>query len=523
MELDPQCIHDCPMTRKSYKTNVLCATCPSGHGHPLHHHMQSPALILRLQQAIEHGFLVVWCAMCSFFSTARHSAKMQALGKSSTFSRVSAVFVIAVLTMMAMSSIGPSLLLFMNDSTFTSSTDISAYVTASALSSAIPVGSNILLGILASKLGPGRALMICSLAAAFGIFVVAVARESVFIFFIGYALYASSNSIRVLRVALLTKIVPEHERTTVLATHALMTPIGALIGPLIWIAFSSIRNNVSIGMVSLDRFSLLYFTASGVLLCIAVISGVMFHSFGTRDQASGGQEEEQVLGEVVLHESNGQDITVNLQAYRKQVFVYFCGIMLFVNMSAGIYMTAFQPLLVNSFHVSDAKLGVIFETVAVFAILPPLLVALLSRYLLDRQIMLIGLTSKLVGMALFLPLFGPVREWQVIAGFVLIIKASIFFSTASMSLFTKLLGSMGSASLIGFLASGSSVGPAVAQIILSDHIVRLFGSFWFGLFAVPAVIGVAMVLWPNTWECLDPGLEFHRLLTREMRNAQRSE
>lgn len=187
-----------------------------------------------------------------------------------------------------------------------------------------------------------------------------------------------------------------------------------------------------------------------------------------------------------------------------------------VNISSGIYMTSFQPVLVNAFHVSDSKLGVIFEVVALFAILPPLLVAMLSRYLKDRQIIVIGLTSKIIGMILFLPLFGSVREWQVVTGFVLIIKASIFFSTASMSLFTKLLGPMNSSSFIGLLASASSLGPAIAQILLSDKIVTLFGSYAFGLFAIPALIAFAMIVLPVYWKRLDPDREETRLIMEEV-------
>lgn len=191
-----------------------------------------------------------------------------------------------------------------------------------------------------------------------------------------------------------------------------------------------------------------------------------------------------------------------------------------VNVSAGLYMTAFQPVLVNVFNTSDAKLGLIFELIAVLAILPPLLVALLSRWLMDRQIVIIGLMSKLIGMVLFLPLFGEVREWQVIVGFMLIIKASIFFSTASMSLFTKLLGSMSSSSLIGLLASGSNVGPAVAQILLADHIVKLFGSFSFGLFSIPAIVSLGFIVHPLWWKRLDPRREFNQLLLTEARQLQ---
>lgn len=191
--------------------------------------------------------------------------------------------------------------------------------------------------------------------------------------------------------------------------------------------------------------------------------------------------------------------------------------MLGLNISAGVYMTAFQPILVNVYQTSDAKLGMIFELIAVFAIIPPLLVAALSRFLKDRDILVIGLVIKLVGMALFQPFpFAPaVYEWQVIVGFMLIIKASIFFTTASLSLFTKLLASMSNSVLLGILASASAVGPALVQIALSDAILAWFGSWRFAIFAVPAFLSLVAIVWPSMWKRLDPDKEFSRLIRQE--------
>lgn len=181
-----------------------------------------------------------------------------------------------------------------------------------------------------------------------------------------------------------------------------------------------------------------------------------------------------------------------------------------------MYATSLQPVLVNVFHVTDSKLGVIYEVIAILAIVPPLLVAVLSRYLEDRQIMLIGLLCKIFGMILFLPLFGPIREWQVVVGFVLVIKASIFFSTTSMSLFTKMMGPMNNSTLIGMLGSASCLGAAVAQLGLSSFAVELFGSFAVGLFAVPAIWVLSMVVIPERWRSLDPDNEATRLLMKEI-------
>lgn len=548
-EFDPDYVHDHPPTPRvrRVKQQLDAATSQAGFGHPAQEQLHSPALQVRLQQSVKHGFRVVWSAMHfnrnkKEKSMVRDSEGNRAPWKMARKERrarvVRAVFFIAVLTMMGQTSISPSLLLFMNDAGYTTPTHITPYVIVAALSTAIPVISNIALTALASRIGPGRALTIGGAISALGLILVVVVRGSLHFFLLGYALYASSNSFRVVRASLLSKVVAPAKRTTVLATHALMTPLGALLGPLIWIFAQMYRTKIHLlgGLFVFDRFSINYTFGAVYFFAISIIAAarlrnVVAYSDGADDSDETSSQEDSGadhtsghhLHTAVIRFSDGHETTVNLQRYRNYVFCFFCAINLGVNLSAGLYMTAFQPILVNSFRMSDAQLGYIFELIAVFALLPPLLVAVLSRHLMDRQILCIGLSIKLVGMVLFLPLFGAVREWQVILGFLLIIKASIFFSTASMSLFTKVLGPMSTSALLGLLASASSIGPAITQILLSSHIVRWFGSFLFAIFAVPAMCSLAAILWPSHWRRLDHTCEFISLVTHEAELQQAGE
>jgi hypothetical protein len=120
--------------------------------------------------------------------------------------------------------------------------------------------------------------------------------------------------------------------------------------------------------------------------------------------------------------------------------------------------------------------------------------------------------AKLVGVAFFLPIFGlPIPQWQVVTGFVICIKASIFFFTSSMSLFTKLLGGgMLSGAWLGILSSLSALGPAVAQLFFASHAFKSFGSWGYGVYGLPALVAMGMVLWPWYWMRLDSDREFNR-------------
>lgn len=57
-------------------------------------------------------------------------------------------------------------------------------------------------------------------------------------------MYSVSYALRVVRVGVICSVVPERERTNVLAKHALMTPLGAVFGPLVWIAAEMYRGSV---------------------------------------------------------------------------------------------------------------------------------------------------------------------------------------------------------------------------------------------------------------------------------------
>lgn len=341
--LDKDHIHDVPVTPrvKHVKNHLTHATLPAGHGHPMHHHLQSPALLLRLEQAIEHGFTKVVHAIKCFFkskvATPTRDERMQ-----STYTVVLSVFVIAVLTMLAMTAVGPTLLLYMNHAGYTNAENISAYVLASAISTAVPIASNIILGFVASRFGPGRSIAFGSAFSALGMLIVILSRESILFFFIGYAMYSCCNSLRVIRVSLLTKVVPENERTTVLATHALMTPIGALMGPLLWIAIQTYRGSVPLlgGAVHFNRFTIDYSFACTALLTIAIVAVTMLHHIvavdGSSDgvaSASAGSGADNSLEagegphEVTLHYTSGQEEVVNLDRYKKNVFWYFCGML----------------------------------------------------------------------------------------------------------------------------------------------------------------------------------------------------
>jgi MFS family permease len=453
---------------------------------------------------------------------------------------VRTVYALAFCTMAIMTSISPTVLLYMRHARLISVDSVQFYVTCNVIASSAPVVFNAGLGFLASLVGPARALAVSSLAVALGLLGMAAFSGSKLLFGVSFGLYSMLQSLRTIRTLIIAEYVPQEFRTEVMSIHALMTPLGALIGPLVWLLIERYpAEHVLIGSLRANKYSLDYGVATCILLIIASIAIVRLgglpgqqHAHNHSSDSSGEISELEPLngsenGSTVLtaqHESidhihvrltDGREFDVNPDRYRRRIFIYFSVIMACVNISMGLYSVSWQPIMVNVFEADGQKLGIIFEIISVFAVIPPLLVAYLSRHLQDRHILLIGIIAKMVGIMCFLPIFGRVREWQVVAGFIIIIKASIFFFTASMSLFTKLLGGMTSGILLGVLSSASALGPAVAQIFFTDIMLARFGSFSFGVFGLPVLVALGLVLWPWFWTRLDASREFIRKLLEE--------
>jgi MFS family permease len=455
---------------------------------------------------------------------------------------VRTVYALAFCTMAIMMAISPMMLLYMRHVHLISASNVQFYVTCNVISSASPVLLNAGLGFLAGHVGPARALALSSAAVAVGLLGMAVAHSSKILFALAFALYSVLQCLKTIRTLIIAEYVPHEFRTEVMSIHALMTPLGALVGPLIWLAVERFRGDlVLVGSLRLNKYTLNYGLAILVLVVIASTAMVRLgqlpgqardkpasapsSSGDTNDvfdtQTNGDETGSDAAAAAIalphvsnnhihLSLSDGREFDVDPDRYRQRIFIYFSVVMACVNVSMGLYSVAWQPIMVNVYGADGQKLGVIFEIISICAVVPPLLVAYLSRHMQDRHILLIGICSKLIGIAFFLPIFGRVREWQVVCGFIVIIKASIFFFTATMSLFTKLLGGMTSGILLGILSSVSAVGPALAQLFFTDYMLARFGSLGFGLFGLPVVFALCLVLWPWFWTRLDPTREFTR-------------
>lgn len=122
----------------------------------------------------------------------------------------------------------------------------------------------------------------------------------------------------------------------------------------------------------------------------------------------------------------------------------------------------------------------------------------------DRLILLLGLILKVVGESLYLLLFGKDKGvWQPFVGFIICINGSIFCITSLITLFTKVLRSLCSASTIGYLWSFPNTMPAVVQLMLTQKIMDAYSTWTFMIFVAPTIMALLITITPYGWRILD--------------------
>ena len=331
-----------------------------------------------------------------------------------------------------------------------------------------------------------------------------------------------------LRISLISDLVDDDKRTTSMALHQLMTPVAYLIGPCIWIVIQKWQGEFALvnGLIIMDRFSVDY------LLCACFVVGMYYvcNKFLIMN-IHDNQEDEQLLTSNVdveqrwnestnlIRDTEDQDsysiihVANDVGMYNRPSLLFFFTVIVLGRATTATYDVAFQTILVDVFFVSDAELGKINIIVGLVAICFPILVAVLSRFAKDRDIIMVGLTLKVIGMTLYLPIFGAVQKWQVVVGYILIVKTMIY-QTALLSTFTKRIPG-DKAAMIGYLHAASNGTAALLRFVISPFLLRMFGGWGYFALAIPGLMTCGIIIWPTNWQKLDFNLPQVKKLDQE--------
>jgi MFS family permease len=149
-----------------------------------------------------------------------------------------------------------------------------------------------------------------------------------------------------------------------------------------------------------------------------------------------------------------------------------------------------------------------FLFVNCFAILPSLIIPPLSKIARDRTLLALGLFLEMAGLVIYS--YSPANLWTVIVGYALSLKASVFVLTIAFGLYSKILRSRTTPTLIGALSTAWGAGPALGALLGGTVLYPLFNHWVFLTFAVGAMAAFAVSVLPHVWRWFEPyGLE-HR-------------
>lgn len=400
-------------------------------------------------------------------------------------------------------------LLFLNHINFTDSQHHTFYVLTSALEYAVPLVANIPLSYCATKYGARVVVTYSYLIISLGMLSFIICRTSRALYISGVIFFSFFWSNRIIRISLVARIVSADHRTTAIAGHQFMLACGSALGPICWYIAQLWRGSFSVFGVVFDRFTVL-FILNGILQCTM--------SFTSYLSLPDSRLAERITSQKFHFENNdvrsadyGSTVEVekvsSLSLDSKSSLVrthiaFFSTISFLVRGSSGIFLVAIQPILVDTFRTNDDVMAKITFIIAIFATLSPLLAGAMAKLLPDRHLLMFALAIQFIGMTLFLPITVTITRSQVVFGILLIVQASIMFTTISVSLFSKLLGSLYKHSYIGYLWSSAMLGIAISQAASTKWIVPFFGHWSFGLFSLPTVIVILTVRAPVVWSFL---------------------
>lgn len=234
------------------------------------------------------------------------------------------VYAMAFLSMALMTTVTPTLLLYMRHVGFAARGDLQFYVAVSVIGTSVPVVMHVLLSKLADIYGAPRSLSFACLAVALGLLGMAVFDDSRHLFAAAYLSFSVAQSLRPVRTIILSDISTDESRTEIMSLHALMTPLGAMVGPLVWLAVQKYQDDwLLLGTLRVNKYTLDYFVAGFFALCIGAVAALLLpadtssRAVGHESPLStgdGGGTSGGVAPQKVMYDAKGEEIIhVHLQ------------------------------------------------------------------------------------------------------------------------------------------------------------------------------------------------------------------
>eukprot|EP01060_Flectonema_neradi_P019153 TRINITY_DN2615_c4_g1_i1.p1 TRINITY_DN2615_c4_g1~~TRINITY_DN2615_c4_g1_i1.p1 ORF type:complete len:560 (+),score=114.34 TRINITY_DN2615_c4_g1_i1:139-1680(+) len=453
------------------------------------------------------------------------------------------VFLLAIFHNAALQAALSKLLVYMEHMDWASDDHLSAYTVAYVTSVIVPFVTNPVATYLQSKAGIGTTLTLGQCVAMCGYLMIALIPHKYF-FITGWGIASVLTSLRSARQAAVALGTPGQGtlRTRAMALLSATNPVGSLLGSVVsrfvdWQCNDcSYPSEGDVEDIYFNDYTIVFYCSAGTCLLSIMLSGYLWGSnavtkikekiakslaaknnltdkdsvetSSTLDDDAGSVKLSPTLKGVSINEpefsnpnttpftvtyKNGKTITTTVRRFVFFQTVYFCTLIALVNFVNALYGVTLQPILKDTLNMSKSAISNIYIITTAASVIPALLVIPLTKRYSDDKVILGGVIMKIIGMLLYA--FPPAEEIRVVAGFVLVQKASFFFFTCLVSKFTKILQRR-CAQPLGALLSVAAASNCVATVVGGTSISSVIGTYYFLIFVLPALVAMLLIIFP---------------------------
>jgi len=257
---------------------------------------------------------------------------------------------------------------------------------------------------------------------------------------------------------------------------------------------------------SVNRYTLVYLTGAALTVVITLVTALYFLEFpNDRAGGTGGKSAGDLA--MALAEERWRQLGAEERGYYRRVQAYFALLFCMDGISQGMMSVAIYPVLGDVYNLTADQMSLITMVLSIIALLPPAIAAVLSRWLADRDLMVLGLALKSVGVVFTLMPAGGntfAGRWLFIIGYVFIVKASLFFLMSGTSNLTKQLGDQANPQNMSYNVMSRNFGNFLGMLIAGPFILTWYHTWAWLVISFPLGLAWVLLVNPYCWQRLDP-------------------
>jgi hypothetical protein len=308
--------------------------------------------------------------------------------------------------------------------------------------------------------------------------------------------------------------VETRERTKWMSALAFSMLLGAAISPFITLACSQAAlpaaltpaQEASWAFWDVNRYTLVYITGAVITAVVTAITALFFLEY-PNDRAGGAGGKSAGDLAMSLAEERWRRLSEEERGYYRRVQAYFALLFAFDGISQGMMSVAIYPVLGDVYNLSADQMSLVTMVLSTLALLPPAVAAVLSKWLADRDLMVLGLALKSLGVGFTLfPAGGNtlLGRWLFIIGYVLVVKASLFFLMSGTSNLTKQLGDQANPQNMSYNVMSRNFGNFLGMLIAGPFILTWYHTWAWLVISFPLSLAWLLLCYPYFWQRMDP-------------------